>query len=249
MLAGCQEEGSSTGIFEADVLYSKVDAAIIRTDPTTYGFEIGTVRKGEPVKVLRRTDRKVRIGKTTDYWYYIQKDNQLKGWVYGGSLSRRPTAEAEEVVEGPDMVVVQANLPGIWWELNHDGSTGYRRLEFVPEGAEKPAREEETEDDLAVPGAEENKEVVLSETGKFQYFFGKSPGAIIEYRIDPRTRRINLKQESPVGQQFELIDLGEEFRLVSAKGDKKFTFKKGFETEEDPAENNAAPEKQEEVSP
>lgn len=243
VITACQEEGGSTGLFEASVLYSKVEAAIMRTDPTTYGFEIDTIRKGESVKVLKRTDKKSRIGQTEDYWYFVQKDNNLKGWVYGGTLSRIPTGEAEEVVDAPDLVVVQANLPGIWWELNADGSTGYRRLEFIPAGAEEKKKEEEPKkDDLAVPGVEENKEVILAENGKFQYFFGKNPGVILEYKIDPKTRRVTLNQESPVGQQFEIIDLGEEFRMTSAKGDKKFTFKKGFETEEE-KEAQETPEK------
>lgn len=232
-ITACHEEGAPVGLFETGVLYSKVEAAIMRTDPTIYGFEIDTIRKGESVRVLKRTDKKSRIGQTENYWYFVQKDNHLKGWVYGGALSRIPTGEAEGIVDGPDLVVVQANLPGIWWELNADGSTGYRRLEFVPAGTEKKEKEEEPEkDDLSVPGVEENNEVVLAENGKFQYFFGKNPGVILEYRIDPKTRRITLNQESPVGQQFEIIDLGEEFRITSAKGDKKFTFKKGFETEE-----------------
>jgi uncharacterized protein YgiM (DUF1202 family) len=244
-ISSCGGESGRAGLFEAGVLYCKAETAILRTDPTTYGFEIDTIRKGESVKVLRRTDKKSRIGRTEDYWYFVEKENHLKGWVYGAALSLIPTGEAEEVVDAPDLVVVQANLPGIWWEVNADGSTGYRRLEFIPAGAEEKKKEKEAKKTgNSLPRSEQEQAVILAENGKFQYFYGRTPGVILEYRIDPKTRRIILNQDSPVGQQFEIIDLGEEFRMTSAKGDKKFTFKKGFETgdEENAEEKSERPQ-------
>lgn len=242
-LMHCHEQaGNAPGIFEVSVLYGSSDAGILRTDPTTYGFEIGIVKKGESVKVLNRTDRKVRIGKSDDYWYFVKKENNLKGWVYGSALSRIPTGQTEEIIEGPDMVVVQANLPGIWWELNQDGSTGYRRIEFIPEGTiEKNNKEKsaltknqntESTEDESFKVDETATEVVLADNGKFQYFYGKTPGAILNYKIDSKSRRIILAQESPIGRELEFIDVGEEYRMTSAKGDKKFSFKKGYKTED-----------------
>lgn len=239
----CHEQaGNAPGIFEVSVLYGSSEAGILRTDPTTYGFEIGIVKKGESVKVLNRTDRKVRIGKSDDYWYFVKKENNLKGWIYGSALSRIPTGQTEEIIEGPDMVVVQANLPGIWWELNQDGSTGYRRIEFTPAGTieknnkEKSALTEnqntESTEDESFKADETATEVVLADNGKFQYFYGKTPGAILNYKIDSKSRRIVLSQESPIGRELEFIDVGEEYRMTSAKGDKKFSFKKGYKTED-----------------
>ncbi|MBW7857194.1 MAG: SH3 domain-containing protein [Leptonema sp. (in: Bacteria)] len=231
---GCHEQ-AGPGLFEASVLYGNADAGILRTDPTTYGFEIGIVKKGEAVKVINRTDGKVRIGKSNDYWYFVKKENNLKGWIYGTALSRISTGEDEEVVEGPDMVVVQANLPGIWWEQNQDGSTGFRRIEFIPEGTEeKPTTKkgEHSEQAETLKTEEAPTEVILTDKGKFQYFYGKTPGAVLKYTIDAKTRKIILAQESPIGRELEFIDVGEEYRMTSAKGDKKFSFKKGYKTEE-----------------
>lgn len=235
----CRESsGSGAGLFGGGVLYSKSDVAILRTDPTTYGFEIDKIRRGESVKVLDRTEKKVRMRQKEDYWYFVEKDNHVKGWIFGGTLSRIPVPGVDEVVEGPDMVVVQANLPGEWWEVNTDDTTGFRRLKFEPAGqttAEKtPGKDEKPEKKEAKPkGEDEQKEVVLSDSGKVQYFYGKQAGVTVEYRIDPKTRRIHLMQETPVGQDLELLDLGEDFRLTSARGDKKFAFKKGYDTDEE----------------
>jgi len=232
----CKEAEHNKGFFEASILYSQVDAAILRTDPSTYGFEIATVRKGEPVTVISRTEKKAQIGQSSDYWYFVEKEDQVRGWVYGATMSRIAAANTEDVVEGPDMVVIQANLPGIWWEVNQDGTTGYRRLEFIAEGTQEAKlkeKEKKTEQERLSNTKPDVSEVVMAQRGQFQYFFRKTPGVILKYEISEKNRHILLSQDSPVGQEFEVIDLGEELRLSSAKGDKRYTFKKGFEVEEE----------------
>lgn len=235
------------------MLYSKADVAILRTDPSTYGFEVDTIRKGESVKVLDQTKKKVRIGQTEDHWFLVQKDNHVKGWVFGGTLSRIPVAGADEVVEGPDMVVVQANLPGEWWEVNTDDTTGFRRLKFEPAGqslTKKPDEKgQQPEKKEARQGEEDKSEVILADNGKVQYFYGKSAGVTVEYRIDPKTRRIRLMQETPIGQDLDFMDLGEDFRLTSARGDKKFTFKKGYDTDEEEKKKKEEAKKEEGEKP
>ncbi len=113
----------------------KTDQISVRTDPLTTASEIDFLDLGSKVRVLRRGEKPVAIGNAKDYWYLIQLDNGIEGWVYGANLSLTVSAPALEEI--PDVKVVAERLVGKWWELRMDGSTGYRKIYFWPDGKYK----------------------------------------------------------------------------------------------------------------
>lgn len=66
--------------------YAKRDRHSVRVEADAFSSIVYTLREGEIVKILGRTDEKVTIGSTQDYWYYILTENGAIGYSYGHNL-------------------------------------------------------------------------------------------------------------------------------------------------------------------
>jgi len=107
----------------------------LRTSPLSTAAEIGSLRQGLRVKIKRRSKRRVRISGFNEYWYYVQLDDGLEGWVYGARLSvgeANAKSDEEDLIKG-----LKRSLIGKWWEIRPGGSTGYRKIYFWPDGKYK----------------------------------------------------------------------------------------------------------------
>ncbi|MCB1304238.1 MAG: hypothetical protein KDK37_08170 [Leptospiraceae bacterium] len=78
--------------------------------------------------MLERTAKQDTIDGSADFWYRVRQDSGVEGWIFGTSLSFSPQEMAQNV-KGRKKEIEEA-LPGIWWEIEGDGSTGYRRIVF-----------------------------------------------------------------------------------------------------------------------
>ncbi len=59
----------------------------IRSNPDLRGEQLAYLERNDFVKILDQTDEKMRIGDMDYYWYYIERDDHLKGWVYGAFIN------------------------------------------------------------------------------------------------------------------------------------------------------------------
>lgn len=105
------------------------DNVAVRTDPLSMASEVESLSAGARVKLLQRGPEKVRVGKYNEYWYLVQLESGLKGWVYGAKLSIG--ASAQVAASGEEMIEeFRKQLVGKWWEVRSDGSTGFRKFAF-----------------------------------------------------------------------------------------------------------------------
>ena len=115
------------------------DKVSLRTDPLTTAAEIEFLSAGTRVKIKKRGARKVRISGYNHYWYMVRLKSGLEGWVYGARLSLGGSSVGPR---GPEEKAISRDafrkmVIGKWWEINDDGSTGYRKLYFWPDGSYK----------------------------------------------------------------------------------------------------------------
>ena len=104
------------------------DQAILRTDPINIASEIDFPPAGQRLVVLERTAKQDTIDDVSDFWYRVRQDSGIEGWIFGASLSFSQQEMAQNV-RGRKKEIEEI-LPGIWWEIEGDGSTGYRKIVF-----------------------------------------------------------------------------------------------------------------------
>lgn len=182
--------------FRSYYMYVSKNSAILRTNPTSYSFEIAILEKGEKVKVLYRSTQKSSLGGINEYWYYIKTNKGYIGWIFGSFLSDKFIEEEKKSI---DKNVLKNQLKGIWWEVNDRGETGFRSLEFTPP------------DD--------------SFKGNFIYKFQNTYKLEGEYYIN-NDGIIVLNKELSIGNKIELIQTPEGFRLYLKKDEQPYYFKK-----------------------
>lgn len=96
----------------------------LRISPLVFAGCIDRLAKGTPVEVLERSAEKTPIAKTKDYWYHVQLDNGITGWIYGGNIklvSVRSRAQMNSLIEEfqeSESKELSKNLRGRWWSVN-----------------------------------------------------------------------------------------------------------------------------------
>lgn len=173
--------------------------AILRTNPTSYSFEIALLKKGEKVKVLFHPEQKTKIGNIEDYWYYVQTSKGYIGWIYGSFLSEQSSSTEKETI---DKNIVKENIKGVWWEVNDKGDTGYRSIEFSFDSDN-------------------------SFSGSFIYKFQNSYKIEGEFYIN-EDGSIELNKELSIGKILLLHKTTEGYRLFVQNEEKTYYFKKSY---------------------
>lgn len=74
----------------------KRDRHSVRALPEPFGAIVYTLKEGETVKVLGRTDKKQTIGSTENYWYLILTETGAKGYSYGHNLELYEATDAQK---------------------------------------------------------------------------------------------------------------------------------------------------------
>ena len=74
----------------------KRDRHAVRATPEAFGSIVYTLREGETVKVLGRTDEMQKIGSTENYWYLILTETGAQGYSYGHNLDIYEATDAEK---------------------------------------------------------------------------------------------------------------------------------------------------------
>lgn len=74
----------------------KRDRHAVRATPEAFGSIVYTLREGETVKILGRTDEMQKIGSTENYWYLILTETGAKGYSYGHNLDLYEATDAEK---------------------------------------------------------------------------------------------------------------------------------------------------------
>ncbi len=108
--------------------YVSGDSAILRTDPIVIASEVDFPPTGQRLTVLERTAKQDNIDGASDFWYRVRQDSGIEGWIFGASLSFSQQEMAQNF-QGKKKEIEEV-LPGIWWEIEGDGSTGYRKIVF-----------------------------------------------------------------------------------------------------------------------
>lgn len=108
--------------------YVSGDAAILRTDPIIIASEVDFPPAGQRLTVIERTAKQDSIDGVSDFWYRVRQDSGIEGWIFGASLSFSQQELAQNF-QGKKKEIEEV-LPGIWWEIEGDGSTGYRKIVF-----------------------------------------------------------------------------------------------------------------------
>ncbi len=185
--------------FSSYYMYIAKNNAILRTSPSSYGFEIAILSKGEKVKVLYHPEEKVKIGQEKDYWYYVETEKKYIGWIFGSFLTEYKSNKKEEKITQEK---ISKELAGIWWEIDDLGNTGYRSIEFITDSS-NPSK------------------------GKFIYKFQNTNPIEGEYEIT-NDGNIQLEKDLSIGKNFTFIETSDGNRIVIEIKNKKIYFRKAF---------------------
>lgn len=178
-------------------LYVVKNGAILRTEPTLYGFEVSLLSQGEEVQVLFKTQKEEIIGETKSIWYYVKTEKGLVGWIFGALLSKTKTKKEEYYF---DPKLVSNILEGLWWEVNERGETGFRSLEF----------QKENQDSLE---------------GTVIYKFQNTNPIEVKFKITEKGM-IQLEKALPIGKEIYVFE-SYEYRIYFLNDNKKqIMFKK-----------------------
>lgn len=98
---------------------------IIRSEPTTTGEKLGSIKLGDPVEVLEQKDPSITIQGKTGKWTRVLH-NSVEGWVFGGFLLANPPQKEEKKDEKkdkelPTVTSLEAGDSGCYVELTYPG--------------------------------------------------------------------------------------------------------------------------------
>ena len=75
---------------------AKRDRHAVRAEADAFGSVLYTLREGEEIKIIGRTEETVTVGSTQNYWYRILTETGTGGWSYGHNLELFRASEAEK---------------------------------------------------------------------------------------------------------------------------------------------------------
>lgn len=75
---------------------AKRDRHAVRATADAFGSVLYTLREGEEIKIIGRTEETDTIGSTQNYWYRILTETGTAGWSYGHNLELFRASEAEK---------------------------------------------------------------------------------------------------------------------------------------------------------
>ncbi|MCB1174853.1 MAG: SH3 domain-containing protein [Leptospiraceae bacterium] len=173
----------------------------LRTDPVALASEVTFLKLGQPVRVIAQTRDKYRIAGFNEYWYQVELEDGIQGWVYGSNLSiGSGKQDANEVTKRQAALQeeLERTIVGKWWEVRPDGSTGYGRIYFWSDGAYKQGM---GRGDLYAGGA---------------------------FQIDAKENQVVLDKGSFMGDKLEIKQVGAEYRLYGHSKSRKIVLKRAF---------------------
>jgi len=115
----------------------------VRIDPYYFSGKITQLKKGKKVKVVACSQTKSWIGNAHDFWYKIEFDNGLTGWVFGKTLkiisSKNKYKKADLLLASWEEKTKEMReaLAGKWWSINKAGEFTNHCLEFSLKGQYK----------------------------------------------------------------------------------------------------------------
>ena len=75
---------------------AKRDRHAVRATADAFGSVLYTLKEGEEIKIIERSDEMDTIGSTQNYWYRILTETGTAGWSYGHNLELFRASEAEK---------------------------------------------------------------------------------------------------------------------------------------------------------
>jgi len=111
-----QLEDTSGNEIEESPLYWVIESLRLREKPGTNGKEIQTMQKGTMVTKLDTGD-KATINNITNNWLYVQTENEIKGWCFGGYLAdskEKAVITGYWIDEGRERLILNFNVDGVY---------------------------------------------------------------------------------------------------------------------------------------
>lgn len=114
--------------------------ASVRVDPYLYSSRVMLLNKGDVVHIKDRSSIRQWIGKKHDYWYNIQLENGISGWMYGSTLDIVQPDKSDGVKNYLDKFWMEQadslrkELAGKWWSLNSTGDFTNHGIEISSDG-------------------------------------------------------------------------------------------------------------------
>lgn len=187
------------------------DNTSIRIDPIIYSSRVVQLKKGEKVVIVDVSHEKSWIGKTSNFWYKIQLDNGMSGWVYGENIktfkqNQENTAENYVInLKKEEEQELRKSLSGKWWSVN-------KRSEFT------------------------NHSLEMLEEGKYRSSL--RGGAVLEgeYNFDFKQKQLVFIGKTTFGQTLNYVKRGQMYYLEADKDKSELRFTK---ISDDASENEA----------
>lgn len=117
-----------------------MDNASVRVDPYLYSSRVMLLNKGDVLIVKDRSKKRQWIGKKHDYWYNIQLENGISGWMYGSTIDILKSKNSDAVKNYLDKFwmeqsdSVRDELAGKWWSLSSTGDFTNHGIEIGTDG-------------------------------------------------------------------------------------------------------------------
>lgn len=202
VVMSCGEKGVFRRLVDTipDRAVTRVNSVNMRIAPFVLASKVDVLQKGIPLKIVDRSDKKDRIGRSVDYWYRVRLINGLEGWIYGTGLTLNESPGKGENpvwnIPSTSSVIPDGDLRGKWKVSS--GGDSFKRVELL-----------------------------FRKDGTFLYQRGAEMPAEGTYKVDADLNSIQLKSGSlPDGTGIKYFFTGRELRLSGDIGGTRVVFRR-----------------------
>lgn len=174
----------------------------IRIQPYIYSTKISELRRGTRVNILEQSAETSFIAGMKNYWYKIQLEDGIIGWIYGSNLKMFDEDSSSSIesytkeLKQEEVDNIKKELTGKWWSINKRGDFTSHLLKIYPDG---------------------------------KYYSLRKQGREIkgEYELDAYEQTLTFSNGTSLGKVFTYIDMAGEYMLeYKDSNDVSYSFKK-----------------------
>jgi len=204
ILIGCSEakKNSSNDVLEKSTAIVLTRDTAVRLDPFIYSAKLTTIQKGSTFKIVKKSAKKSRIGKTQKFWYKLQIDKSMSGWVYAANLKIIGSDKKKTITNfvndfwEKETDVMKVSLKGKWWSINKFGDFTSHCIEFNEDGT------------------------------YLSYWKGSKNYIKGIYNFDFNKNQLIFLKGATFGKKMNFIKRGQEFTLIHQEKDGETRFKR-----------------------
>lgn len=116
---GCDSESVFQVMSGPRKAVTRVSHVNMRIAPFIQANKVDVLRKDVELRILGKSEDRDRIGSSRDYWYHVELESGVRGWIYGTGLTPGQSSETRKkrlpaMVYLSSALIPDFDLSGLW---------------------------------------------------------------------------------------------------------------------------------------